>query len=454
MKDPRIFKHKIRAVIFDLDGTLIDSTSIWRDVDEAFFKLRNQPVPEQYADEIAHLGLEKAAELTKDKYFPNEDAKAIMQEWVDAVKDAYDNKIQLKPGVIEFLDFLEELHICPVICTANSSDVYDQCMVRLGIYGYVSPPFYHAKDFKGGKGTSKIFDDIAKRLCCSKDEIMVFEDLLAPLKVAHDAGYFTVGINDKFSVTDPEENKRNCDFFANDFFEIIDFMKKNYLLKDGKGFTYTAYTSSTYELVGCDDMNMDTLIVPKTFNGQKVVSIGYAAFRNNNFKEVVFNDNIRSIFLDAFENSQRLEVIDLPRNLTEICWYAFVNCKKVKKIIFNNKHDLYTSAFEGLDSIEEIIFHPDQRRIPFRGLWFMDNLKEVHIIEGIELIDMQAFNHCSNLETVYLPSTVKRVADNAFYRCPSLKKVIYNGSKEDKEKINIKKEGNDMFINAEWIYLK
>ena len=47
MKDKGIFKHQIRAVILDLDGTLIHSTSLWADIDKAFFGLRNMEVPEE-----------------------------------------------------------------------------------------------------------------------------------------------------------------------------------------------------------------------------------------------------------------------------------------------------------------------------------------------------------------------------------------------------------------------
>ena len=455
MKDKGIFKHQIRAVILDLDGTLIHSTSLWADIDKAFFGLRNMEVPEEYAQEIAHIGLEKAAQLTQDKYFPNEDAKAIMKEWVDAAKHAYDETIQLKDGVIEFLQFLQKYNICPVVCTANSPDVYDKCMVRLGLYRYINSDFYNAKNYKNGKSTSEIFDDIAKKLGCRKDEIIVFEDLLEPLKVAHDAGYFTVGVNDKYSVTEPEVNKKNCDLFINDFFEFIEFFKENYFFKDEKGFTYIPYTKSYYEIIDYDHKDEDVLVLPKTFNGKKVISIGYNAFKNNSFKKIVFNDNIRHLDFCSFDDSKELESVELPRRVNYMSFYVFGgDCHKVKKLTFNNGFSNYSQAFSGFSGVEEIVFHPDQKRIPFRGLWFFDGLKEVKIIEGIEEIAGQGFNHCSNLETIYLPHSIKWIMDNAFYRCPSIKKVIYNGSKEDREKIHLFEEGNETLINAEWVYLK
>ena len=56
------------AAIFDLDGTLVDSMRIWREVDEEFFARRGMPVPAAYQEEIAHLGFRASAEYTVGKY--------------------------------------------------------------------------------------------------------------------------------------------------------------------------------------------------------------------------------------------------------------------------------------------------------------------------------------------------------------------------------------------------
>ena len=46
------------------------------------------------------------------------------------------------------------------------------------------------------------------------------------------------------------------------------------------------------------------------------------------------------------------------------------------------------------------------------------------------------------------------ISDNAFYRCPNLNTVYYNGNKEDRDKISInnEEEGNRKLIDANWIY--
>ena len=85
-----------KLVIFDLDGTLIASTSLWSDVDHAFFSKRKMDIPSGYGRAIAHLGLSKAAEYTVKNYFPNEKEEDILKEWNDLALKEYKYNIPLK----------------------------------------------------------------------------------------------------------------------------------------------------------------------------------------------------------------------------------------------------------------------------------------------------------------------------------------------------------------------
>ena len=86
---------KIKSVIFDLDGTLIDSMGIWFDVDKEFLSKRNIIPPENLFDEIkGGNSFVETAQFFKDRFSLSESIEDIMKEWTDMV--AYHYKYQVK----------------------------------------------------------------------------------------------------------------------------------------------------------------------------------------------------------------------------------------------------------------------------------------------------------------------------------------------------------------------
>ena len=69
-------------LIFDMDGTLIDSNGIWRQVDEAFLAKRGYPYTREYYEGVAHTIFPMAAKFTKAYCHLEESEDEIMAEWM------------------------------------------------------------------------------------------------------------------------------------------------------------------------------------------------------------------------------------------------------------------------------------------------------------------------------------------------------------------------------------
>ena len=89
----KLLTRQINAIIFDLDGTLLDSSGIWGDIDKEFFHKRGMEIPPSYGEEIAHIGLDEAAVLTAKKYCIGENPEDILNEWREGSKKQYEEEI-------------------------------------------------------------------------------------------------------------------------------------------------------------------------------------------------------------------------------------------------------------------------------------------------------------------------------------------------------------------------
>ena len=219
-----LFGKDIRLAIFDLDGTLIDSTSIWGEIDRQFFLKRGKEVPPTYSEEISHIGLQKAAEWTKEHYFPNEKEEDILKEWRAMSIEAYEKSIPLKERAKELLQLLKEKGVHLALATANSSDLYLPCLTRLGILQY----FECIKDVAAmaeGKDSSKIYDMISRDFNLTPNNVMVTEDILNALRTASNAGYLAIGVYDEKSSKDLDAIKRTAHHFFYNLAELVSIIK-------------------------------------------------------------------------------------------------------------------------------------------------------------------------------------------------------------------------------------
>ena len=222
----KLLGRDIKLAIFDLDGTLIDSTSIWADIDSIFFSRRNLIIPPTYGEEIAHIGLENAAKWTKEKYLPNEKEEDILNEWKELSFEQYKNTTPLKENALELLSLLKSKGVHIALATANSKEIYEVCMHRLDIFKYFEYVI-DVNSFKEGKNSPAIYDSITKKFNVRNDETIIFEDMIVPIKTAYKAGYNVIGVFDKHSSKNKDEDiRKHSMLFIRNFKEIIDLIDK------------------------------------------------------------------------------------------------------------------------------------------------------------------------------------------------------------------------------------
>lgn len=212
-----INNKEVKGVIFDFDGTLIDSGFLWHDVDVAFFAKRGIEMPEDYGEKIGHLGLDLASEYTIKEFNLNEKKEDIINEWRKDVLEAYENHIKLKPHVFEFLQKLSHENIPFCLATANEEECYVSCLKNNKVWDLFAFGLNVGGNFRG-KDYPDIYLECAKRLGVDKNNCVVFEDLPLAIKTCKDAGFITVCVKDH-GFNYKETGIADVDIF--DFSELI-----------------------------------------------------------------------------------------------------------------------------------------------------------------------------------------------------------------------------------------
>ena len=208
-----------KAVIFDLDGTIVDSLYVWKKVDIDFFHKRNMPVPEKYAEKINALSFDEAAVFTKESYGFKESVEEIKKEWFDMAVFEYGNNVELKEGVKEYIEKLKNNNIKIALATASPIELYSAVLKNRGIYDYFDA-FTSGNEVKRSKEFGDIYLLSAERLKTEPKDCLVFEDILRAVKGAKSTGMKVCGVYDESSARDKEKIIELADRFIYSFREM------------------------------------------------------------------------------------------------------------------------------------------------------------------------------------------------------------------------------------------
>ena len=210
----------IKGAIFDLDGTLVDSMSVWGQIDIDYLTKRNLDIPCNLHNEIAHMSFTKVAEYFKDRFKIEDSIEDILTEWHQMAFDYYSNRIQLKPGAKEFLLKLKSQNIKIGLATSNSKPLLEACLKNNDIYDYFDS-ITITDEVNNGKDHPDVYLLAAKRLNINPKECIVFEDLLPAIKGAKSAEMKTVAVHDESCSTSKEEFLKYADKYIDSFLELL-----------------------------------------------------------------------------------------------------------------------------------------------------------------------------------------------------------------------------------------
>lgn len=214
---------KIKACLFDLDGTLIDSMGIWEEIDTEYLSKYNIELKYDIDDYIAGMSFKETAIFFKEKFLLPDSIEKIMSTWEEMAIEKY-KKVKFKTGSLEFLKELKEKGIKIAIGTSNSKRVVEEFIKARKLEKYIDEVLTSC-EVENSKPAPDIYLNLANKFSLNPKECLVFEDIPAGIKAGKSAGMITFAMADEFSKDLEREKIALADYFIDDFRKVKDFIE-------------------------------------------------------------------------------------------------------------------------------------------------------------------------------------------------------------------------------------
>lgn len=208
-KTDRIFDYSPKNIIFDMDGTLLDSMPYWRRLAREYAIAEGAVLPDNF-DEITYpMDLNESGSYLRDVLGINKSPEIMKQEVLDIMNRHYENDIPMKRGMRRLL--LRELESGSRMCIFTSSD--SECAAAAMKRLQVSDCFKAIKtsyEINISKKLPESYLKVCELMGFEPSETYVYEDVLHGVKAANTAGCKVIAVYDKDSDEHWAEIKTNA----------------------------------------------------------------------------------------------------------------------------------------------------------------------------------------------------------------------------------------------------
>ena len=213
----------IKGVIFDIDGTLLDSMPLWNNLGERYLQKLGftEEETEGLSQRISAMPFVEGIRYIKKAYTLNLAEERIREQLQEMIAGAYRDEIALKAGAKEYLQFLKERGIPCILATAGDASLATAALKRLKVWEEFRGLLL-CEEFNTSKREAKIYQLAMERLSLSRpEEVLVCEDVLHAVKSAKQAGFQVCGILDEANREDWAMIQEVADFTVKDFYELV-----------------------------------------------------------------------------------------------------------------------------------------------------------------------------------------------------------------------------------------
>ena len=191
---------KYKAIIFDLDGTIIDTETIWDQASRQLISKRgivlDQETETELFKQIHGLALHKSCLLIKDAAQLPESLEDLIREKSAIAHALYTNNVRFIPGFVQFHQQLAPHNLKSGIATNASKETAELTDKILNLRQFFGEHIYNVSHVNfANKPDPALYLHAAQKLCVDPLECIAIEDSTHGVTAAKGAGMYCIGIN-------------------------------------------------------------------------------------------------------------------------------------------------------------------------------------------------------------------------------------------------------------------
>lgn len=210
----------VSAVLFDLDGSLMDSMWMWKQIDIEYLGMHGKECSPTLQKDIEGLSIVEVAHYFKKNYGIEDSVEQMIHTWNEMAYEKYSKEVKLKKGASEFLELLRDKDIKLGICSSNSKRLIYAVLDAYNIRNYFEV-IVTGHDVEYGKPNPECYLKAAKALAVDPSQCLVVEDLVMGIMAGHNAGMKVVTIKDDYSEYQWEEKVDKADYAITDYTDLF-----------------------------------------------------------------------------------------------------------------------------------------------------------------------------------------------------------------------------------------
>ena len=208
-----------KGVIFDVDGTMLDSMPIWNSIASDYLISRNRTPLPGLNEELRALGGHEIPSYFQKKYGITESADGILDGLNELLESFYFNFAPLKPGVLDVLEQFKANGVRMCVATATDRRLIEPALTRCGVIGFFER-IYTCSEEMTSKRNPDIYIRAAEFLGAAVSETLVFEDALYAIKTAKNAGFTVAAVYDEDARDQQDEINSICDYYIRSWTDL------------------------------------------------------------------------------------------------------------------------------------------------------------------------------------------------------------------------------------------